>query len=125
MVGRKSPVPWFGGQNQDHQLARLAAVTARTCIPGLLRPDMCHVRVRARRMRLVWKGEQSRSYIRITPAYIAGNTPLAIAGAPPPRSGPETGRELRATMYSGRKQRMSGWAGIDAGDPRPQVPDGC
>jgi hypothetical protein len=50
---------------------------------------------------------------------------LAIAGAPPPRSGPETGRELRATMYSGRKQRMSDWAGIDAGGPRPQVPDGC
>ena len=35
---------------------------------------------------------------------------LAIAGAPGGRSGPETGRELRATMYSGRKQRMADWA---------------
>jgi DNA ligase D-like protein (predicted 3'-phosphoesterase) len=28
-------------------------------------------------------------------------------------------------MYSGRKQRMADWAGIDAGGPLPQVPDGC
>jgi hypothetical protein len=25
-------------------------------------------------------------------------------------------------MYSGQKQRMADWAGIDAGGPRPQVP---
>jgi len=33
------------------------------------------------------KGRQSRSYIRITPVYIAGNTPPAIAGVPGPGPG--------------------------------------
>jgi hypothetical protein len=54
--------------------------------------------------------------------YIAGNTSWRSPERPA-RSGPETGRELRATMYSGRKQRLADWAGIDAGARWQHVPD--
>src|SRR5439155_15324771 len=61
---------------------------------------------------------------RITPVYCRQYT-LAIAGAPGPGPGRRPAGELRATMYSGRKQRLADWVGIDASGPRPQVPDGC
>jgi hypothetical protein len=64
----------------------------------------------------------NRDRIRFTSVYCRQYT-LAIAGAPGRGPGRMPAGELRATMYSGRKQRLADRAGIDAGGPRQQVPD--
>ena len=43
----------------------------------------------------------------------------------PPRSGPETGRGATRHDVSRPEAAHGGWAGIDAGGPRPQVPGIC
>lgn len=74
-----------------------ATVSVPACIPGLLRPGMCHVHARSRRKRPARAGGQSRPFSQIGPVHIAGNMSRVLAGMPVPGSALRAAAEPRTT----------------------------